>query len=57
MTDQQSANMMSCAGNEYLKTPSMDWIAEHGVRCDLAFFTNPVCIPSRFSLFTGRYPS
>lgn len=57
MTDQQSANMMSCTGNKHLRTPSMDWIAEHGVRCDLAFCTNPVCIPSRFSLFTGRYPS
>ena len=57
MTDQQSAHMMSCAGNRWLKTPAMDSIAERGIRFDLAFCTNPVCVPSRFSLFTGRYPS
>ncbi len=57
LTDQQSATMMSCAGNKYLKTPAIDSIAETGMRFDLAFCTNPVCVPSRFSLFTGRYPS
>jgi arylsulfatase A-like enzyme len=57
ITDQQSSTMMSCAGNTYLKTPAMDSIAEKGVRFDLAFCSNPVCVPSRFSLFTGRYPS
>ncbi len=29
-TDQQSASMMSCAGNEWMKTPAMDYIAENG---------------------------
>ena len=27
LTDQQSANDMSCAGNEYLQTPAMDELA------------------------------
>ena len=31
-TDQQHANMMSCAGNPWVKTPAMDFIAENGVR-------------------------
>lgn len=57
MTDQQSATMMSCAWNRYLKTPAMDALAAGGVRFDRAYCANPVCIPSRFSLFTGRYPS
>ena len=57
MTDQQSATMMSCAGNKYLETPAIDSIAASGVRFDRAYCANPVCIPSRFSLFTGRYPS
>ena len=38
MTDQQSANAMSCAGNNYLKTPAMDRLASKGVR-----FTNAYC--------------
>lgn len=57
MTDQQSANMMSCAGNPYLSTPNMDLLTQDGVRYTNAYCTNPVCIPSRFSLFTGLYPS
>lgn len=57
MTDQQSASMMSCAGNPYLHTPNMDFLAEQGVRYTNAYCTNPVCLPSRFSLFTGVYPS
>ena len=57
MTDQQSRHMMSCAGNPYVKTPAMDSMAESGTRFTRAYCTNPVCVPSRFSLFTGRMPS
>jgi len=55
-TDQQSANMMSCSGNEWLKTPAMDYIAENGIRFTRAYTTNPVCSPARVSLMTGRFP-
>lgn len=57
MTDQQSATTMSCAGNPWVKTPAMDRIAAAGIRFERAYCTNPVCVPSRFSLFTGRMPS
>jgi len=56
-TDQQSATMMSCTGNRWLKTPAMDSLAARGVRFDHAYCTVPVCIASRFSLFTGRMPT
>jgi len=56
-TDQQHANMMSCAGNAHCHTPAMDSLAESGVRFTRAYCGNPVCIPSRFTLFTGRLPS
>ncbi|MCK4921922.1 MAG: sulfatase-like hydrolase/transferase [Bacteroidales bacterium] len=55
-TDQQSANMMSCAGNEWLNTPAMDYIADNGVRFTRAYAPNPVCSPARVSLMTGRFP-
>jgi choline-sulfatase len=55
-TDQQSASMMSCAGNKWLKTPAMDYIAANGVRFKRAYTTNPVCSPARVSLMTGRFP-
>ncbi len=54
LTDQQNASMMSCAGNPWLRTPAMDSIAERGTRFERAYCMNPMCVPSRFSLFTGR---
>ena len=57
MTDQQSAHMMSCTGNRWIKTPALDRLAASGVRFEKAYCTNPVCVPSRFSLQTGRMPS
>jgi arylsulfatase A-like enzyme len=55
-TDQQNSSMMSCAGNKWLKTPGMDYIAENGIRFTRAYTTNPVCSPARVSLITGRFP-
>jgi len=57
LTDQQHAGMLSCAGNRYLKTPALDGLAAGGVRFERAYCANPVCIPSRFSMFTGVMPS
>ena len=54
-TDQQHANMMSCAGNKWVNTPAMDYIAAHGIRFTRAYTPNPVCSPARVSLMTGRF--
>jgi len=56
-TDQQSAAMMSGAGNQWLETPAMDYIADNGIRFTRAYTPNPVCSPARVSLMTGRFPS
>ena len=55
-TDQQQAGMMGCAGNPYVRTPAMDSIAATGVRFERAYCANPVCLPSRYSMMTGRMP-
>jgi len=55
-TDQQSATMMSCTGNPWLKTPAADYMAENGVRFERAYTTNPVCVPARTSFMTGQFP-
>lgn len=49
--------MMSCAGNQWVKTPVMDSIAATGVRFDKAYVSNPVCMPARTSMMTGHFPS
>jgi len=55
-TDQQSHDAMSCAGNEWLRTPAMDSLAETGVRFANAYCTYPLCTPARASMWTGRWP-
>lgn len=55
-TDQLSETMMSCAGNKYVNTPAMDYIAKNGIRFTRAYTPNPVCSPARVSLMTGRFP-
>ena len=56
MTDQQFAGAMSCAGNPDLKTPAMDHLAQHGTRFEKAYCSNPLCVPSRTVMMTGRMP-
>lgn len=56
MTDQQPADNLSCTGNRDLHTPAMDAIAAAGVRFDRAYCSNPICVPSRTSMVTGKMP-
>ncbi len=57
ITDQQRFDMLSCAGNPWVKTPNLDRLAAAGTRFDLAFCAFPLCSPSRFSMFSGVMPS
>lgn len=58
MTDQQFADSMSCRiGREYLHTPHMDSLAATGTLFTRAYCPNPLCVPSRTSMFSGRYPA
>lgn len=54
MTDQQPAGWMSCAGCSDVHTPAMDSLAAAGVRFELAYCANPICVPSRTSMITGH---
>jgi len=57
ITDQQSADVMSCRmGSQYIDTPTMDSLAAGGMLFTRAYASNPLCMPLRNSLFTGRYP-
>ena len=57
MTDQQFADAMSCCiGKEHIHTPNMDSLAAAGMRFTRAYTANPLCVPARTSMFTGRYP-
>jgi choline-sulfatase len=57
MTDQQFADIMSCRmGTKYINTPAMDSLAKGGMLFTEAYTANPLCMPARNSIFSGRYP-
>ncbi len=56
VTDQQRADHLSCAGNPVVRTPNIDRLAGEGTRFTRAYVNNPLCMPSRATMFTGRTP-
>lgn len=46
---------IGCYGHPVIRTPNIDWLAEHGVRFTHAFVTSPQCSPSRTAMFSGRF--
>lgn len=56
MTDQHTADALSCAGNPYVSTPGIDMLAADGIRFTRSYVTYPLSGPSRASLITGKMP-
>ena len=56
ISDQHTADAMSCAGYTHVKTTALDSIAATGVRFRNTYCTYPVCTASRASLMSGRWP-
>lgn len=56
VTDQMRGDHMGCAGNRVIQTPNLDRLAATGVRFTRAYCNNPLCMPSRATLFTGLTP-
>lgn len=57
ITDQQRADHAGFGGNATVRTPHLDSIARRGTVFDNAWVANPVCMPNRSSIMTGRMPS
>ena len=55
--DQMRGDALGIAGNKNARTPHLDKLAENGVICTSNFANNSVCLPSRISMFSGKYPS
>lgn len=56
-TDQQHRDAIGSLSAPYLKTPAMDYLTESSTRFSESYCANPVCVPSRASLFSGRTSS
>ena len=57
ITDQHRPDHTGFGGNDVVRTPHLDAIAARGMRFDRAFVANPICMPNRATLMTGRLPS
>ena len=47
---------LGCFGNDTIKTPNIDQLAEEGARLRHDVMPDSVCTPNRAALLTGRYP-
>lgn len=56
MSDQQRYDTLSCLGHPMVKTPNLDALASQSMLFTESYCVEPLCIPSRNSLFTGQYP-
>lgn len=54
ITDQQRADSLGCAGHPVLRTPHIDALAARGTRFTRFYVANPICMPNRATLMTGR---
>ena len=54
--DQMRGDALSCLGHPNAHTPNLDKLAAEGVLFENYFANNPVCQPSRVTLFSGLYP-
>lgn len=47
---------LKCYGNELIKSPNIDKLAEEGVKFNKAYCQQAICAPSRMSILTGLRP-
>jgi arylsulfatase A-like enzyme len=57
ITDQHRADHVGFMGNNVVQTPNLDALAARGTVFERAWVSNPVCMPNRSTLVTGRMPS
>lgn len=55
MTDDHTAQMMSCYDKRYINTPNLDRIAENGLRFVNSYVANSLSGPSRACMLTGKH--
>ena len=54
MADQLTALALGCYGNQEVKSPNIDGLAEKGVMFESAYSSSPLCTPARYAFMTGQ---
>ncbi len=56
MSDEHAGKYTGYAGHPVVRTPNMDRLAARGTAFLQAYCNSPICMPSRASFATGKYP-
>jgi N-acetylglucosamine-6-sulfatase len=56
LSDDHRADFAGHAGHPFVETPSLDRLAQEGVRFERSYVTTSLCSPSRATLLTGTTP-
>ncbi|MCC5829290.1 MAG: sulfatase-like hydrolase/transferase [Phycisphaeraceae bacterium] len=56
MSDEHRADVSGFSGNDVIRTPTLDWLAESGTVFDNAYTPSPICVPARQCILAGQYP-
>ena len=55
-SDQHNPYVTGCYGDLLVQTPHLDRLAAEGVVFENVYCPSPICVPSRMSMLSGRYP-
>lgn len=55
LSDQHSTKFLGNQAKCFIETPTLDALCANGVRFSNAYCQNPLCVPSRASILTGKY--
>lgn len=55
-SDQHNPYVTGCYGDRLVQTPNLDRLAAEGVVFENVYCPSPICVPSRMSMLSGRYP-
>ena len=54
LSDDHNYRALGCSGNESIRTPNLDHLAEEGMFFSRCFNPNPICGPARACIYTGQ---
>jgi choline-sulfatase len=55
-SDQHNPYVTGCYGDPLVQTPHLDNLTAQGVVFENVYCPSPICVPSRMSMLSGRYP-
>ena len=55
ITSEDNGIELGCYGDDYARSPNIDWLAARGIRFSNCWSNAPVCAPARTTIISGMY--